>query len=401
MPLDPSLTSALPTRSIVNSTSSSCYWTGCSLGGCPAYQAEVDSSWCGFYDEYCCPIVSTCRTNLTCTNDATKVDPIGGVLSSVGIFNAAATSDNATNAYIMALLSNFAYPSSVNTASASAFTTDFKAKILPRLGGTNVTTIWDATYDLEVIVIETHAAVIVVFSGSESVTDWYTNLQSAVSTVSTTDFSSAPVSIASGFFKGYNASRNALMALVNAKLGTKKLWFAGHSLGGAYATLFAARAQKTGLAVAGVYTYGQPAVGNAAFVTAYNALSGLASRTYRYVVSGDPVPGLPAGFVHVVPVTVTLNACARRLLSEQASVLAPHEAARLEAEVAAEEGRADLGQALVETNRRMLGTLVGSLVPHGILDNYAYYIHTCRLSPADRSSKVPLLTSITRWNLAA
>ncbi|KAG2488479.1 hypothetical protein HYH03_012984 [Edaphochlamys debaryana] len=353
--------------------------------------------WSLYMDETCCPIVSTCRTYFACTNDATKVDPIGGVLSSVGIFNAAATADSPTNAYIMAVLSNFAYPSSVGGTTQADFDTHFRAAVLPRLGGTAMTSIW-GPYDLEAIVVETYNAIIVVWAGSESMTDWVNNMYSAVSSTSTTDFSSTPVSIASGFYDGYIGSRDVILALVSVKLQaapTKELWFAGHSLGGAYATLFAARAKATGLPVAGVYTFGQPAVGDQAFANVYNGM-GLASRTYRYAVSGDPVPGLPPGFVHVVPTTVTLGGCARRLLSEQADSLAPHEVARLEAEVAAEAEAlaADAGGDAVASNRRMLGTLVGALVPHGILDNYAYYIHTCRLSPTDRSTNVPLLTSV-------
>lgn len=48
-----------------------------------------------------------------------------------------------------------------------------------------------------------------------------------------------------------------------------KLWVTGHSLGGALATLAAARLARESIPVAGVYTFGSPRVGDAAFAATY------------------------------------------------------------------------------------------------------------------------------------
>lgn len=71
------------------------------------------------------------------------------------------------------------------------------------------------------------------------------------------------------------------------------IWIAGHSLGGALATLAAARLAYEGeiKGVKGVYTYGQPLVGNKEFKTNFeNALKG---KFYRLTNFKDPVSLVP------------------------------------------------------------------------------------------------------------
>lgn len=79
------------------------------------------------------------------------------------------------------------------------------------------------------------------------------------------------------------------------------LYFAGHSLGGALAIAAAERAlRELNLPATGVYTFGAPRVGSAAFADAYNA-SGLGERTYRLVHGLDLIPTVPPsrlGFRH-------------------------------------------------------------------------------------------------------
>jgi hypothetical protein len=69
---------------------------------------------------------------------------------------------------------------------------------------------------------------------------------------------------------------------------TPRLWITGHSLGAALAKLFAIRCK---LAIAGVYTFGEPRVGNAAFRDYYNAL--LKSCTFRVVDGEDFITRIP------------------------------------------------------------------------------------------------------------
>jgi triacylglycerol lipase len=81
----------------------------------------------------------------------------------------------------------------------------------------------------------------------------------------------------------------------------QKLWFTGHSLGAALATLAAARTQLTdGVPVQGLYTFGHPRTGDQEFAQGLDsALSGL---VYRFVNNNDVVPRVPLremGYRHV------------------------------------------------------------------------------------------------------
>lgn len=79
------------------------------------------------------------------------------------------------------------------------------------------------------------------------------------------------------------------------------VWFTGHSLGGALATLAAARWARSHMDMTGgVYTFGSPRVGSKAFAQAYDQL--LYQRTFRFVHDADIVPRFPQrqmGFWHV------------------------------------------------------------------------------------------------------
>jgi triacylglycerol lipase len=82
--------------------------------------------------------------------------------------------------------------------------------------------------------------------------------------------------------------------------GNKTIWITGHSLGGALAELCAAQAMFVSrIPVQGVYTFGQPRVGNKDFANAVNEKLG--SGIYRFVNDRDIVPRVPLfsmGFCH-------------------------------------------------------------------------------------------------------
>jgi len=82
--------------------------------------------------------------------------------------------------------------------------------------------------------------------------------------------------------------------------GNKTIWITGHSLGGALAELCAAQAMFVSkIPVQGVYTFGQPRVGNNDFADAVNAKLG--SGIFRFVNDRDIVPRVPLfsmGFCH-------------------------------------------------------------------------------------------------------
>jgi Lipase (class 3) len=79
----------------------------------------------------------------------------------------------------------------------------------------------------------------------------------------------------------------------------RPLYITGHSLGGALAMLFAYRWSNPTIPIAGIYTFGQPRVGDAKFRRRYDVLLG--ARTFRVVNEEDivpRVPGLLLGYRH-------------------------------------------------------------------------------------------------------
>jgi len=82
----------------------------------------------------------------------------------------------------------------------------------------------------------------------------------------------------------------------------QSLWFTGHSLGAALATLAVAhlRAPPSDKPVYGLYTYGQPRVGDREFEQHFN--TDFKARAFRFVNNNDLVTRVPArvgGFSHV------------------------------------------------------------------------------------------------------
>jgi Predicted lipase len=74
--------------------------------------------------------------------------------------------------------------------------------------------------------------------------------------------------------------------------GFRNLWVTGHSLGGALATLAVAKLrQERGHPVNGLYTFGQPRVGDEDFASRFNQDFG--PYAYRFVNNNDVVPRVP------------------------------------------------------------------------------------------------------------
>jgi triacylglycerol lipase len=95
-----------------------------------------------------------------------------------------------------------------------------------------------------------------------------------------------------GFKKALDVIHGGLAEALARLAPGCKVWFTGHSLGAALATLAASRYQT-----AGVYTFGSPLVGNQSFAAAFNAAfhDGADSRSFRYVNDHDVVTQVPPG----------------------------------------------------------------------------------------------------------
>ena len=128
---------------------------------------------------------------------------------------------------------------------------------------------------------------VVVFRGTDDVTDWLYNLNAQKA-------KHHWGCVHQGFLGAWFAIKRQVLAEVEGG----EVLFAGHSLGGALATLAAADVPGQTRAVV---TFGSPRVGDAEFVDEYAKT--LAGVTRRYHYRFDPVPMVPAymmGFRHVV-----------------------------------------------------------------------------------------------------
>jgi hypothetical protein len=135
------------------------------------------------------------------------------------------------------------------------------------------------------------SAVIVAFRGTQP------NQQSDI--WSDVDFVPIPWANGGNVHEGFAAALdvvwNAIAARLQALAG-RTVWFGGHSLGAAVATLAADRFARS----AGVYTLGSPRVGDSEFVAGFNTRH--AGRSFRYVNHHDAVTHVPPsrwGFGHV------------------------------------------------------------------------------------------------------
>lgn len=134
-------------------------------------------------------------------------------------------------------------------------------------------------------------ATIAAFGGTDPVAfaNWITNLNLG--------------SPARDIHRGFEDAIDAVWTDISSALkpAAQPLFITGHSLGGALAIIAAERLRRElKIDVTGVYTFGAPRVGSAAFAGLYNAC-GLGDRSYRLVHGLDIVPTLPPsalGFRH-------------------------------------------------------------------------------------------------------
>ena len=144
------------------------------------------------------------------------------------------------------------------------------------------------------IITDKDGDIIVAFKGSSSVRDF---LQDADIRWRNFGYSEStyPPKVHRGFFEDFVAIDIAVVSQVRGYLQGRpnaKIFVTGHSLGGAEAIFGAFELARQGLPVAGVFTFGQPRVGNGNFCAMYDR--SLGEITYRVVNQNDIVPRIPA-----------------------------------------------------------------------------------------------------------
>ena len=141
--------------------------------------------------------------------------------------------------------------------------------------------------DTQGYIIADEHVIVIAFRGSESERDWVRNLLAFQG--------DSPLGVGfvhHGFIGNlYEILPDLESALIQLRSNNQHVWIAGHSLGGALAILAASHLEPIGLQ--GIYTFGQPVVGDTVFSARYDQL--LKDRTYRFIEYGDPVPRLGVG----------------------------------------------------------------------------------------------------------
>jgi triacylglycerol lipase len=119
--------------------------------------------------------------------------------------------------------------------------------------------------------------------------DWYINLSSRSQRINHGN-------VHAGFWNGYDSLHGQLVKVLESRK-PKRVWITGHSLGGAFAVVCSYRlSSMENLEIAGVMTFGQPKVGNAAFCK--HMEDTLSGRTVYFVNESDVVPRVPPSFDH-------------------------------------------------------------------------------------------------------
>ena len=161
--------------------------------------------------------------------------------------------------------------------------------------------------DTQAYLFRTPTLMVLAFRGSQQPKDWLTNVTTQLRNFTirkggVTTLSSYKGRVHTGFFLAWSIIEHSVLAQIErwqAELTARgeslpPLYITGHSLGGALATMAAAALSDNGIEVAGVYTFGQPRVGDRTFVSQLNTHT--YGKVFRFVNNNDIVPHVPPPF---------------------------------------------------------------------------------------------------------
>ncbi|MEM9809115.1 MAG: lipase family protein, partial [Cyanobacteria bacterium P01_D01_bin.56] len=161
-------------------------------------------------------------------------------------------------------------------------------------------------YDTQAFIFRTDGCIVLAFRGSQEIRDWYTNFSTqlrkfTIRREGQTTISSYKGKVHTGFFLGWASIEKEVLAQIKHWQNELKpgqslppLLVTGHSLGGALATMAAASLQDNNMAVAGLYTFGQPRAGDISFTRQLNSI--LEGKIFRFINNNDVVPHVPPPF---------------------------------------------------------------------------------------------------------
>lgn len=146
--------------------------------------------------------------------------------------------------------------------------------------------------DTNVFVATTENAFLVIFRGTEENTlkDWLSNLDNRF-------FAYGIGNVRQDFWEATQVVWEQLLEQLRFHYKpTQRLWLAGHSQGGALAQLTARRLFDEKFSIQGVYTFGQPKVGDLLFASSYDNV--LRNQTFRLYTEEDSVAKNPPNLYH-------------------------------------------------------------------------------------------------------
>lgn len=157
--------------------------------------------------------------------------------------------------------------------------------ILQQLGFDTIA--WHSSGSTQCFVASNPEAIVIAFRGTEP-----TDFNDIATDLKAAQIEGFGGKVHTGFLGAIEeVDAEVLNSITEQQNNRQTVWITGHSLGGALAVLCAAHLQQNHIKVNGVYTFGQPRLGNRGFSKRYN--KNLGSRTFRFVNVDDIVPDLP------------------------------------------------------------------------------------------------------------
>ena len=206
-----------------------------------------------------------------------------------GYFSTKIYPEDVQDMKIYARYSNVAYcdPQGIRTFKCE------QCEALSTLRGTTVKAVISPTLDEQAAIFEEADKIVVAFRGSATWPNTLTNICFAPSIYASFLLNTTEAQAHNGFLEYYFRLRPQLIRFLSStEVSSKHIVFTGHSLGGAIATIAAADAQANlQLRSVSLFTYGEPRVGNDAFVHFLRASR--LEKSFRVVNEKDPVPQIP------------------------------------------------------------------------------------------------------------
>ncbi|HEV2714620.1 MAG TPA: lipase family protein [Terriglobales bacterium] len=207
-------------------------------------------------------------------------------------FEAATTLWNAQNARALVYASALAYETADTIASIA------KTWKFPKSRITVIT-----VSDLQAVVLGASDSIVVAFRGTRpaQLLDWMVDFEILQSPFTKYFSSSSVGAVHDGFARLLARAWKQIQAeVVRLQDNAQSLWLTGHSLGGALAALAtAAFTFSARMPVNGLYTFGQPRVGDVPFCTQCDSHFG--DATFRFVNNDDIVTRVPPRIVPHLP----------------------------------------------------------------------------------------------------